>query len=146
MKPGKNWVCTKFFPLNPLNYLNRLEGRFINLEYNWNGKLFVQMKIDKFVDVSQNNLEITFKSGNPDRGFRQKYVSLRLRVQNWTTKWHFPLNFWTVAYPGLLLKGPSFSCYRMEISELPTFSCYRMEISKLPNHADLLVLCMIMSK
>ena len=37
-----------------------------------------------------------------------KYVSLRLRVQNWTTKWHFPLNFRTVAYPGLLLKGPSF--------------------------------------
>ena len=43
-----------------------------------------------------------------------EYVSLRLRVQNWTTKWHFLLNFWTVAYPGLLLKGPSFWCYRME--------------------------------
>ena len=60
------------------------------------------------------------------------YVSLRLRVQNRSTKWHFPPNFWTVAYPGLL-KGPSFSCYRMEISEPP-------------NHADLLVLCIIMSK
>ena len=36
------------------------------------------------------------------------YVSLRLRVQNWTTKWHFPLNFRTVAYPELLLNGLSF--------------------------------------
>ena len=53
----KNWVCTK----NPLLNLNRLEGRFINLEYNWNGQFFVQMKIGKFVDVNQNNLEITFK-------------------------------------------------------------------------------------
>ena len=61
------------------------------------------------------------------------YVSLQLRMQNWTTKWHFPLNFRNVVYPGLLLKGLSFSCYRMEISELP-------------NHADLLVLCIIMSK
>ena len=92
-------VCTKNVLLNPLNYLNRLEGRFINLEYNWNGKFFVQMKIDKFVDVSQNNLENTFKimmknleiywktwknhgilsvrkSGNPSRGFRQKYVQM----------------------------------------------------------------------
>ena len=60
-------------------------------------------------------------------------VSLQLRVQNWTTKWHFPLNFWTAAYPELLLKGPSFSCYRMDLSELP-------------NHTDLLVLCIIMSK
>ena len=48
-------------PLNPLNYLNRLEGRFINLEYNWNGQFFVQMKIGEFVDVNQNNMEITFK-------------------------------------------------------------------------------------
>ena len=63
----------------------------------------------------------------------QIYVSLQLCVQNWTTKWHFPLNFGTVAYPGLLLKGLS-------------FSCSRMEISKLPNHADLLVLCIIMPK
>ena len=61
MKPGKNWMCTKNSPLNTLNYLNRLEGRLINLEYNWNGQFFVQMKIGKFVDVNQNNLEITFK-------------------------------------------------------------------------------------
>ena len=47
------------------------------------------------------------------------YVSLQLRVQNWTTKWHFPLNFQTAAYPELLLKGLSFSCYRMDLSELP---------------------------
>ena len=57
----KNWVFTKYSPQNPLNYLNRLEGRFINLEYNWNCKFFVQMKINQFVDVNQNNLEITFK-------------------------------------------------------------------------------------
>ena len=61
------------------------------------------------------------------------YVSLQLRVQNWTTKWHFPLNFRTAAYPEFLLKGLSFSCYRMDLSELP-------------NHTDLLVLCIIMSK
>ena len=36
------------------------------------------------------------------------YVLLRLRVQNRRKKWNFPLNFRTVAYPGLLLKGPSF--------------------------------------
>ena len=36
------------------------------------------------------------------------YVLLRLRVQNRRIKWNFPLNFRTVAYPGLLLKGPSF--------------------------------------
>ena len=35
-------------------------------------------------------------------------VLLRLRVQNRRKKWNFPLNFRTVAYPGLLLKGPSF--------------------------------------
>ena len=48
------------------------------------------------------------------------------------TKWHILLNFQTAAYPELLLKGLSFSCYRMDISELPS-------------HADLLVLCIIMS-
>ena len=36
------------------------------------------------------------------------YVLLRLRVQNRRKKWNFPLNFQTVVYPGLLLKGPSF--------------------------------------
>ena len=34
MKPGKIWVGTKNSLLNLLNYVNRLEGRFINLEYN----------------------------------------------------------------------------------------------------------------
>ena len=48
-------------PLNLLNYLNRPEERFINLEYNWNGNFFVQMKIGKFVDVNWSNLEITLK-------------------------------------------------------------------------------------
>ena len=52
MKPGKNWVDTKNSPLNPLNYLNRLEEMFINLEYKWNSQFFVQMKIGKFVDVN----------------------------------------------------------------------------------------------
>ena len=61
------------------------------------------------------------------------YVSLQLLMQNWTTKWHFPLNFRTATYPELLLKGPS-------------FWCYRMEISKPPNHADSLVLCIMLSK
>ena len=37
-----------------------------------------------------------------------RYVLLRLRVQNRRKKWNFLLNFRTVAYPGLLLKGPSF--------------------------------------
>ena len=36
------------------------------------------------------------------------YVLLRLRVQNPRKKWNFLLNFQTVAYPGLLLKGLSF--------------------------------------
>ena len=40
--------------------------------------------------------------------FRNLFVSLQLRVQNWMTKWHFPLNFQTAVYPELLLKGPSF--------------------------------------
>ena len=53
------WVIK--FPPNPLKYLNHLEGRFINLEYNWNGQFLIQMKIGKFVDVNQNNLEITLK-------------------------------------------------------------------------------------
>ena len=62
MKPGKKkWVGTKNNPLNLLNYLNRLEGRFINLEYTRNGQFFVQMKIGKLVDVNQNNYEITLK-------------------------------------------------------------------------------------
>ena len=57
------WVCIKIIPpLTPLNYLNRLEGRFSNLEYNWNGQFFVQMKIGKFVHMNQNNSEITFVS------------------------------------------------------------------------------------
>ena len=52
---------------------------------------------------------------SPQNGVRpHEYVSLRFRVQNRRTKWNFPLNFRTVAYPGLLLKGPSFSCYRMK--------------------------------
>ena len=34
MKPGKILVGTKNSPINLLNYLNRLGGRFINLEYN----------------------------------------------------------------------------------------------------------------
>ena len=41
MKPGKIWVGTKNSPLDLVNYLNRLEGRFINLEYNWIGQFFV---------------------------------------------------------------------------------------------------------
>ena len=60
-KPWRNWVCTKNSLQNPLNYLNRLEGRFINLNYNWNGQFFVQMEIGKFVDVNQTNFEITLK-------------------------------------------------------------------------------------
>ena len=36
------------------------------------------------------------------------YVLLCLRVQNQRKKWNFPLNFQTVAYPELLLKGLSF--------------------------------------
>ena len=34
MNPGKIRVGTKNSPINVLNYLNKLEGRFINLEYN----------------------------------------------------------------------------------------------------------------
>ena len=35
MKPGKTTGCElNPSPINPLNSLNRLEGRFINLEYS----------------------------------------------------------------------------------------------------------------
>ena len=37
----KTWWTLKIPPINLLNYLNRLEGRAINLEYNWNGQFFV---------------------------------------------------------------------------------------------------------
>ena len=47
------------------------------------------------------------KDADPLKGGLELYVSLRLRVQNRRTKWHFPPNFRTVAYPGFL-KGPSF--------------------------------------
>ena len=62
MKPRKNWVDNKVSPpkKNPLKYVNRLGGRLI-----WSiiemVNFFVQMKIGKFVDVKQNNLEITLK-------------------------------------------------------------------------------------
>ena len=46
----------KIPPPNPLNYWNRLEGSFINLEYSWNGQFFVQMKIGKFVDLLSKQL------------------------------------------------------------------------------------------
>ena len=67
------------------------------------------------------------------------YVSLRLRVQNWTTKWHFPLNFQTVAYPGLLLKGPSF-----RVTEWSFLNYLIMQLaSTLYYHV---ISCIIMSK
>ena len=88
MKPGKNWVCTKKFPPRTLNYLNMLEGRFINLEYNWNGQSFVQMKTGKFVYVNQNNLEITFK-------IMKKYLEIYWK----TWKSHGILSVWKSGNP-----------------------------------------------
>ena len=71
----------------PPNYLNRLEGRFINLlEYIWNGKFFVQMKIGTVVDVNQNNLEITFM---------KKYLEIYWK----TWKSHGILSVWKSGNP-----------------------------------------------
>ena len=94
----KIWWPVKF-PQNPLKYLNRLEGRFINLEYNWNGHFFVQMKIGKFVDVNQNNLEITLK-------IMKKYLEIywktwKIMEKSWNfvspekwEPWSKPLHIW----------------------------------------------------
>ena len=80
------------FPQIHYKYLNRLEGRFINLECNWNGQFFVEMKIGKFVDVNQNNLEITLK-------IMKKYLGNLLNNLETSWKSHGILSVWKSGNP-----------------------------------------------
>ena len=103
------WVCLLFVTMGDRQIIGRQRGL-----------------VHDFSEVSVKNMQMM-----PSWHWEVTYVSLRFRVQSWRTKWNFPLNFRTVAYPGLLLKGPSFrvtewSFLNYLIMQLASTLCYHV--------------------
>ena len=84
-----------------------LDGK--NNEYTFINNSYPYMALNEhnYIPLTETQLRMCDKMGSTYY-CQNSYVLLRLRVQNRRKKWNFPLNFRTVAYPGLLLKGPSF--------------------------------------